>query len=147
MVPDILISIHADGFRLLISKRYIGVLLWSEEASSTVANFLSEKQRKRNQADIKNIMPDDFNEDEARKLYPKIYNQKINESKMLGEKILNQLKKDPYTKILQKKKTMWLFDFRVLKSIDIPSVVVESGSSNLKMLRKVKESQGRRVDL
>ena len=82
---DILISIHADGFRLQ-SVKGASVFVWSEEASSTVANNLSEKQRKRIQADIKNIMPDDFNEDEARKLYPKIYNQKINESKMLGEK-------------------------------------------------------------
>ena len=116
----------------------------AEEASSTVANNLSEKQRKRIQADIKNIMPDDFNEDEARKLYPKIYNQKINESKMLGEKILDQLKKDPYTKI--HKKNVEFADFRVLKSIDIPSVLVESGFlTNPEDAERLKGKPGRRM--
>ena len=140
---DILISIHADGFRLQ-SVKGASVFVWSEEASSTVANNLSEKQRKRIQADIKNIMPDDFNEDEARKLYPKIYNQKINESKMLGEKILDQLKKDPYTKI--HKKNVEFADFRVLKSIDIPSVLVESGFlTNPEDAERLKGKPGRRM--
>lgn len=140
---DILISIHADGFRLQ-SVKGASVFVWSEEASSTVANNLSEKQRKRIQADIKNIMPDDFNEDEARKLYPKIYNQKINESKILGEKILDQLKKDPYTKI--HKKNVEFADFRVLKSIDIPSVLVESGFlTNPEDAERLKGKPGRRM--
>ena len=140
---DILISIHADGFRLQ-SVKGASVFVWSEEASSTVANNLSEKQRKRIQADIKNIMPDDFNEDEARKLYPEIYNQKINESKMLGEKILDQLKKDPYTKI--HKKNVEFADFRVLKSIDIPSVLVESGFlTNPEDAERLKGKPGRRM--
>ena len=140
---DILISIHADGFRLQ-SVKGASVFVWSEEASSTVANNLSEKQRKRIQADIKNIMPDDFNEDEARKLYPKIYNQKINESKILGEKILDQLKKDTYTKI--HKKNVEFADFRVLKSIDIPSVLVESGFlTNPEDAERLKGKPGRRM--
>ena len=140
---DILISIHADGFRLQ-SVKGASVFVWSEEASSTVANNLSEKQRKRIQVDIKNIMPDDFNEDEARKLYPKIYNQKINESKILGEKILDQLKKDPYTKI--HKKNVEFADFRVLKSIDIPSVLVESGFlTNPEDAERLKGKPGRRM--
>jgi N-acetylmuramoyl-L-alanine amidase len=98
---DILISIHADGFRLE-SVKGASVFIWSEEASSSVARNLSEKQRKRIQADIKNIMEDDFNEDAARKAYPEIYKQKIKDSEILGEKILNELKKDPYTKIHKK---------------------------------------------
>ena len=45
--------------------------------------------------------------------------------KILGTKILDQLKRDPYTKI--HKKNVEYADFRVLKSIDIPSILVESG--------------------
>ena len=59
---DIFISIHADGFRLS-SVKGASVFIWSDEASSTVARNLSEKQRKRIQADIKNLKPSDFDED------------------------------------------------------------------------------------
>ena len=76
---DLFVSVHADGFRLE-SVKGASVFIWSEEASSSVARNLSEKQRKRIQADIKNIMEDDFNEDAARKAYPEIYKQKIKDS-------------------------------------------------------------------
>jgi len=140
---DIFISIHADGFRLE-SVKGASVFIWSEEASSSVARNLSEKQRKRIQADIKNIMKDDFNEDAARKAYPEIYKQKIKDSEILGEKILNELKKDPYTKI--HKKNVEYADFRVLKSIDIPSVLVESGfMTNPEDAERLKGKPGRRM--
>ena len=140
---DIFISIHADGFRLE-SVKGASVFIWSEEASSSVARNLSEKQRKRIQADIKNIMEDDFNEDVARKAYPEIYKQKIKDSEILGEKILNELKKDPYTKI--HKKNVEYADFRVLKSIDIPSVLVESGfMTNPEDAERLKGKPGRRM--
>ena len=140
---DILISIHADGFRLE-SVKGASVFIWSEEASSSVARNLSEKQRKRIHADIKNIMEDDFNEDAARKAYPEIYKQKIKDSEILGEKILNELKKDPYTKI--HKKNVEYADFRVLKSIDIPSVLVESGfMTNPEDAERLKGKPGRRM--
>tara|TARA_Y100000748_G_C15480926_1_gene482758 strand:- start:192 stop:1448 length:1257 start_codon:yes stop_codon:yes gene_type:complete len=140
---DIFISIHADGFRLE-SVKGASVFIWSEESSSSVARNLSEKQRKRIQADIKNIMEDDFNEDAARKAYPEIYKQKIKDSEILGEKILNELKKDPYTKI--HKKNVEYADFRVLKSIDIPSVLVESGfMTNPEDAERLKGKPGRRM--
>tara|TARA_A100000164_G_scaffold363825_1_gene381298 strand:+ start:1025 stop:2281 length:1257 start_codon:yes stop_codon:yes gene_type:complete len=140
---DILISIHADGFRLE-SVKGASIFIWSEEASSSVARNLSEKQRKRIHADIKNIMEDDFNEDAARKAYPEIYKQKIKDSEILGEKILNELKKDPYTKI--HKKNVEYADFRVLKSIDIPSVLVESGfMTNPEDAERLKGKPGRRM--
>ncbi|MFL2714834.1 MAG: N-acetylmuramoyl-L-alanine amidase [Gammaproteobacteria bacterium] len=140
---DILISIHADGFRLE-SVKGASVFIWSEETSSSVARNLSEKQKKRIQADIKNIMEDDFNEDAARKAYPEIYKQKIKDSEILGEKILNELKKDPYTKI--HKKNVEYADFRVLKSIDIPSVLVESGfMTNPEDAERLKGKPGRRM--
>ncbi|MDA1083289.1 MAG: N-acetylmuramoyl-L-alanine amidase [Proteobacteria bacterium] len=140
---DILISIHADGFRLS-SVKGASVFIWSEESSSTVARNLSEKQRKRIQADIKNLKPSDFNEDLAKELYPDIYKDKISKSKKLGTKILDQLKRDPYTKI--HKKDVGFADFRVLKSIDIPSVLVESGFiTNPEDADRLKGKPGRRM--
>ena len=121
---DIFISIHADGFRLS-SVKGASVFIWSEEASSTIARNLSDKKRERILAEINNLKPTDFNEDLARELYPDVYEKKIKQSKILGTKILDQLKRDPFTKI--HKKNVEYADFRVLKSIDIPSVLVESG--------------------
>jgi N-acetylmuramoyl-L-alanine amidase len=143
MGADILISIHADGFRLS-SVKGASVFIWSDDASSTIARNLSEKQRKRIQADINNLQPSDFNEDLARALYPKIYENKISQSKILGTKILDQLKRDPYTKI--HKKNVEFADFRVLKSIDIPSVLVESGFiTNPEDAQRLKGKPGRRM--
>ena len=140
---DIFVSIHADGFRLS-SVKGASVFIWSDEASSTIARNLSEKQRKRIQADINNLKPVDFNEDEARILYPKIYSNKIRQSKVLGTKILNELKRDPFTKI--HKKDVEYADFRVLKSVDIPSVLVESGFiTNPEDANRLKGKPGRRM--
>ncbi len=140
---DAFISIHADGFRLE-SVKGASVFIWSDEASSTVARNLSEKQRKRIQADIKNLKDDDFNEDRARNNYPDMYKNKINQSRILGTKILDQLKRDPYTKI--HKKNVEYADFRVLKSVDIPSVLVESGFiTNPEDAARLKGKAGRRM--
>ena len=140
---DIFISIHADGFRLS-SVKGASVFIWSEEASSTVARNLSDAKRKRIQADIKNLKIYDFDEDAAREMYPEIYQAKIQESKMLGTKVLDQLKKDPATKI--HKKNVEYADFRVLKSIDIPSILVESGFlTNPEDAERLKTMEGRRM--
>ena len=49
-----------------LQSKGASVFIWSDEASSTVARNLSEKQRQRIQADIKNLKPVDFDEDAAR---------------------------------------------------------------------------------
>ena len=140
---DIFISIHADGFKLS-SVKGASVFIWSEEASSTIARNLSDKKRERILAEIKNLKPTDFNEDYAREQYPEVYEKKIEQSKILGSKILDQLKKDPYTKI--HKKNVEYADFRVLKSIDIPSVLVESGFiTNPEDAERLKGKPGRRM--
>ena len=140
---DIFISIHADGFRLS-SVKGASVFIWSEEASSTIARNLSDTKRERILAEIKNLKPTDFNEDYAREQYPEVYEKKIEQSKILGSKILDQLKKDPYTKI--HKKNVEYADFRVLKSIDIPSVLVESGFiTNPEDAARLKGKPGRRM--
>ena len=140
---DIFISIHADGFKLS-SVKGASVFIWSEEASSTIARNLSDTKRERILAEIKNLKPTDFNEDYAREQYPEVYEKKIEQSKILGSKILDQLKKDPYTKI--HKKNVEYADFRVLKSIDIPSVLVESGFiTNPEDAARLKGKPGRRM--
>ena len=140
---DIFISIHADGFKLS-SVKGTSVFIWSEEASSTIARNLSNTKRERILAEIKNLKPTDFNEDYAREQYPEVYKKKIEQSKILGSKILDQLKKDPYTKI--HKKNVEYADFRVLKSIDIPSVLVESGFiTNPEDAARLKGKPGRRM--
>ena len=140
---DIFISIHADGFKLS-SVKGASVFIWSEEASSTIARNLSDTKRERILAEIKNLKPTDFNEDYAREQYPEVYEKKIKQSKILGSKILDQLKKDPYTKI--HKKNVEYADFRVLKSIDIPSVLVESGFiTNPEDAARLKGKPGRRM--
>ena len=140
---DIFISIHADGFKLS-SVKGASVFIWSEEASSTIARNLSDTKRERILAEIKNLKPTDFDEDYAREKYPEVYEKKIEQSKILGSKILDQLKKDPYTKI--HKKNVEYADFRVLKSIDIPSVLVESGFiTNPEDAARLKGKPGRRM--
>ncbi len=140
---DAFISIHADGFRLA-SVKGASVFIWSEESSSSVARNLSEKERKRIQAQIKNIKSYDFNEDTARDLYPNTYKKKVDQSKELGTKILYQLKRDPFTKI--HKQNVEYADFRVLKSVDIPSVLVESGFiTNPEDAKRLKTKAGRRM--
>ena len=140
---DAFISIHADGF-WLASVKGASVFIWSEESSSSVARNLSEKERKRIQAQIKNIKSYDFNEDAARDLYPNTYKKKVDQSKELGTKILDQLKRDPFTKI--HKQNVEYADFRVLKSVDIPSVLVESGFiTNPEDAKRLKTKAGRRM--
>ena len=140
---DAFVSIHADGFRLS-SVKGASVFIWSEESSSSVARNLSDKERSRIQAQIKNLKTYDFNEDAARVLYPDTYRKKINKSKILGTKILDQLKRDPFTKI--HKQNVEYADFRVLKSVDIPSVLVESGFiTNPEDAKRLKTKAGRRM--
>ena len=140
---DAFVSIHADGFRLS-SVKGASVFIWSEESSSSVARNLSDKERSRIQAQIKNLKTYDFNEDAARDLYPDTYKKKIDKSMMLGTKILDQLKRDPFTKI--HKQNVEYADFRVLKSVDIPSVLVESGFiTNPEDAKRLKTKAGRRM--
>ena len=140
---DAFVSIHADGFRLS-SVKGASVFIWSEESSSSVARNLSDKERSRIQTQIKNLKTYDFNEDAARDLYPDTYKKKIDQSKILGTKILDQLKRDPFTKI--HKQNVEYADFRVLKSVDIPSVLVESGFiTNPEDAKRLKTKAGRRM--
>ena len=139
---DIFVSIHADGFRLS-SVKGASVYIWSEKASSSVAENLSDRKRQQIQADIKNLKPYDFNEDSSRELYPKIYKEKLNKAKLLELKFLINLKEILTQKYI---KNVEFADFRVLKSIDIPSVLVESGFlTNPEDAERLKTKPGRRM--
>ena len=134
---DIFVSIHADAFSLP-SVKGAAIYIWSEEASSNSAKSLSSK--------ISSTRVDefDFDEDIARSKYPEIYEKKQNKSLQLGEKILDQLMRDPYTHL--HKKGVEYADFRVLKSVDAPSVLIESGFiSNSEDAERLKGKPGRRM--
>ena len=143
---DIFISIHADAFRLA-SVKGVSVFVWSEEASSITAENLSKKELATNpevKAKIGKLDVNDFDEDAARTLYQLAYEAKIENSIVLGNKILDELRLDPYTRL--HKKNVEFADFRVLKSIDIPSVLVESGFlSNPEDAARLKGKPGRRM--
>lgn len=137
---DIFISIHADGFRLS-SVKGASVYIWSEKASSIAAENLSKKELA---SKIGKIAIDDFDEDKAREDFPNIYKLKIEGSKRLGNEILSELRKDPYTKL--HKKNIEFADFRVLKSFDTPSVLIESGfMTNPDDAERLKGKPGRRM--
>ena len=143
---DLFVSIHADAFSLS-SVKGASVYVWSEEASSITAETLSksklssspEVKSKIGKLDIR-----DFDEDAARTLYQIAYEAKIDNSVILAEKILEQLKRDPYTKM--HKPNVEFADFRVLKSVDIPSVLIESGFiSNPDDAKRLAGKPGRRM--
>ena len=143
---DLFVSIHADGFRLS-SVKGASVYVWSEEASSITAATLS-KNKLTTSPEIKSKIGKldvrDFDEDADRTLYQIAYEAKIDNSVILAEKILEQLKTDPYTKM--HKPNVEFADFRVLKSIDIPSVLIESGFiTNPDDAKRLEGKAGRRM--
>ena len=143
---DLFVSIHADGFKLS-SVKGASVYVWSEEASSITAENLSKSELTKNpevKSKIGKLDVRDFDEDAARTLFQIAYEAKIENSIILGEKILAELKRDPYTKM--HKPNVEFADFRVLKSIDIPSVLIESGFiSNPDDAKRLEGKAGRRM--
>ena len=143
---DLFVSIHADGFKLS-SVQGASVYVWSEEASSITAENLSKSELTKNpevKSKIGKLDVRDFDEDAARTLFQIAYEAKIENSIILGEKILAELKRDPYTKM--HKPNVEFADFRVLKSIDIPSVLIESGFiSNPDDAKRLEGKAGRRM--
>ena len=142
------LSVLRKGVSLLKGTRPDALSATTKQQILTVLQYLkmnlSDKERKRIQAQIKNLKTYDFNEDAARDLYPNTYKNKIDQSKILGTKILDQLKRDPFTKI--HKQNVEYADFRVLKSVDIPSVLVESGFiTNPEDAKRLKTKAGRRM--
>ena len=143
---DLFVSIHADAFSLS-SVKGASVYVWAEEASSITADNLSKAELSRNPAvksKIGKLDVRDFDEDAARTIFQIAYEAKIANSVILGEKILEQLKRDPFTKM--HKPNVEFADFRVLKSIDIPSVLIESGFiSNPDDTKRLEGKAGRRM--
>jgi len=143
---DLFVSIHADAFRLS-SVKGSSVYVWSEEASSITAENLSKTEMTKNPevgSKIGKLDVRDFDEDAARTIYQIAYEAKITNSTILAEKIIQQMKRDPFTKM--HKPGVEFADFRVLKSIDIPSVLIESGFiSNPDDAKRLEGKAGRRM--
>jgi N-acetylmuramoyl-L-alanine amidase len=143
---DLFVSIHADAFRLS-SVKGSSVYVWSEEASSITAENLSKAELTKNPevgSKIGKLDVRDFDEDAARTIFQIAYEAKIINSTLLAEKIIQQMKRDPFTKM--HKPGVEFADFRVLKSIDIPSVLIESGFiSNPDDAKRLEGKAGRRM--
>ena len=143
---DLFVSIHADAFRLS-SVKGSSVYVWSEEASSITAENLSKSELTKNpdvRSKIGKLDVRDFDEDAARTIFQIAYEAKINNSIVLAEKIIEQMKRDPFTSM--HKPGVEFADFRVLKSIDIPSVLIESGFiSNPDDAKRLEGKAGRRM--
>ena len=143
---DLFVSIHADAFRLS-SVKGSSVYVWSEEASSITAENLSKSELTNNpevRSKIGKLDVRDFDEDAARTIFQIAYEAKINNSIVLAEKIIEQMKRDPFTSM--HKPGVEFADFRVLKSIDIPSVLIESGFiSNPDDAKRLEGKAGRRM--
>ena len=92
-------------------------------SSSMTADNLSDQKL----LNVKNTNFDklDFNEDLNRPYFLEEYDLTNKKSLLLADKILEELKRDPYTYI--HKPNVEFANFRVLKLIDVPSVLVESG--------------------
>lgn len=134
---DIFISIHADAFALP-SVSGASVYVWADNPSSISAKNLSKK------VSPVRLEKYDLNEDTAMLKYPEMYAEKNRLSLSLAKKILHQLKLDPNTKL--HKKSVEFADFRVLKSVDIPSIFLESGFiSNPMDAKRLKGKPGRRM--
>ena len=86
----------------LSSVKGASVFVWSEEASSITADNLSKKELANNpevKAKIGKLDVNDFDEDAARTLYQLVYEAKIENSILLGNKILDKVKIRPLYKI------------------------------------------------
>ena len=133
---DLFVSIHADGFRLS-SVKGASVYVWSEEASSITAATLS-KNKLANSPEVKSKIGKldvrDFDEDAARTLYQIAYEAKIDNSVILAEKILEQLKTDPYTKM--HKPNVEFADFRVLNQLIFHQSLLNLASLLILMMQK-----------
>ena len=141
MGADIFVSIHADGFTLSRVKG-ASVYIWSKTSSSMTADNLSDQKL----LNVKNTNFDklDFNEDLNRPYFLEEYDLTNKKSLLLADKILEELKRDPYTYI--HKPNVEFANFRVLKLIDVPSVLVESGFiSNPDDAKRLSGKPGRRM--
>lgn len=138
MGADILVSLHADAFKLTRVKG-ASVYVWAKEPSSVTAKNLT-----RSKSRVAALDAQDFDEDAARNVYIEEYQNKIDNSTRLAKYILSELKKDPFTHM--HKPAIEYADFRVLKSIDIPSVLIESGFiSNPEDAKRLSDKPGRRM--
>ena len=130
---DMLVSIHADAFKSPKAKGSSVYTLSPRGASSTFAKFLAERE---NAADlVGGVSLNDKDDQLAQVLYDMSMSYTLDASHGVGGRVLSQI--DLISKLHRKQ--VERAAFAVLKSPDIPSVLVETGFiSNPEEARRLK---------
>ena len=118
---DLLVSIHADAFKSPKAKGTSVYALSQRGASSTFARFLAQRE---NSADlVGGVSLNDKDELLAQVLYDMSMSHSLDASLGLGARVLDEM--DLISKLHRQKVEQ--ASFAVLKSPDIPSILIETG--------------------
>lgn len=118
---DLLVSIHADAFKSPKAKGTSVYALSQRGASSTFASFLAQRE---NSADlVGGVSLNDKDELLAQVLYDMSMSHSLDASLGLGSRVLVEM--DMISKLHRKQVEQ--ASFAVLKSPDIPSILIETG--------------------
>ncbi|MEP5764683.1 MAG: N-acetylmuramoyl-L-alanine amidase [Halieaceae bacterium] len=121
MQADLLVSIHADAFKSPKAKGTSVYALSQRGASSTFARFLAQRE---NAADlVGGVSLNDKDDLLAQVLYDMSMSHTLDASLGLGDRVLVQM--DQISKLHRKQVEQ--ASFAVLKSPDIPSILIETG--------------------
>lgn len=117
---DLFISIHADAVPRMTAKGSSVYILSLQEASSETAQWLADNEKV---SDLfGEVVISGKSRDLQKTLLELAHNNTIGSSAHLGKLVIDELKKIGPTH----KDTVEMADFAVLKSMDIPSVLVET---------------------
>lgn len=118
---DMLVSVHADAFKNPKAKGTSVYTLSQRGASSTFARFLAERE---NSADVVGgVSLSDKDDQLAQVLYDMSMSYTLDASRGIGARVLTQM--DQISRL--HRDTVEQAAFAVLKSPDIPSILVETG--------------------
>ncbi|MCX2982727.1 AMIN domain-containing protein [Halieaceae bacterium IMCC14734] len=118
---DMLVSVHADAFKNPKAKGTSVYTLSQRGASSTFARFLAERE---NSADVVGgVSTSDKDDQLAQVLYDMSMSYTLDASRGIGARVLTQM--DEISKLHRDRVEQAAF--AVLKSPDIPSILVETG--------------------
>ncbi|MBR6876613.1 MAG: N-acetylmuramoyl-L-alanine amidase, partial [Neisseriaceae bacterium] len=121
---DAFVSIHANDIENNSKVRGSSVLIWSLNADSKRAERLAESENgQEKNVDISGVAEHIENKN-ARQIYTSMQDEYNSaESARLGNNILKRIAK--HNIVLNKNKTVDLADLAVLRSLDMPSVLIE----------------------
>lgn len=121
---DAFVSIHANSIENNSKVRGSSVLIWSLNANNKLAKDLAESENgQEKNVDISGV-PEHIENKNARQIYTSMQDEYNSaESARLGNNILKRIAK--HNIILNKNKTVDLANVAVLRSLDMPSVLIE----------------------